>query len=148
MQKRSRRNRKASCRTGHILVSGAGTGVSELVVNSYKKNKGKQYIAYLTSKSEREKVGEEIGPEPDKVIETNLDYPGRNVKMIKEGDAMLALHGGLGTLAEIIEAVKDYNKKVSVIDFGDLANWIRAIPELHKKVLITKDVKEALKHLE
>jgi uncharacterized protein (TIGR00725 family) len=132
---------------GHILVSGRGTGVSEFVVNSYRKHKGKQYICYRPAKKYADKVGEELGPKPDKLIDTNTDYPERNLIMIRDGDAMLALHGGLGTMAEIIEAVKDYNKKVSVIDFGDLANWIRAIPELHKKVLITKEVKEALKNL-
>jgi uncharacterized protein (TIGR00725 family) len=133
---------------GHILVSGGGTGVSEYVVNSYKKHGGKQFICYRPAQEYADKVGEELGPKPDKLVETNVDYPERNLIMIRSGDALLALHGGLSTLAEIIDAVKDYGKKVSVIDFGDLAAWIRAIPELHKKVLITKDAKDALKHLE
>jgi uncharacterized protein (TIGR00725 family) len=98
---------------GHILVSGGGTGVSELVVNSYRKNKGKQYICYIPSKEQMEKVGEELGPKPDKLIETNVDYPERNIIMVRECDALIALHGGLGTLTEIIHAIKDYNKKVS-----------------------------------
>lgn len=131
----------------HILISGGGTGVSEIVVNSYKKNKGKEYVCYIPSKKQMEKVGEELGPKPDKLIETNLDYPERNVVMVRECDAVIALHGGLGTLTEIIHAVKDYNKKVSVIDFGDLAAWIKAIPELHKEVFLTSDVNKAVEHL-
>ena len=43
-------------KNNHILVSGGGTGISELVVNSYKKNKGKKYIAYFPSKEEMEKL--------------------------------------------------------------------------------------------
>jgi hypothetical protein len=138
---------KLLAENGHILISGGGTGVSEIVVNSYKKNKGKQYICYIPSRKQMEKVGEELGPKPDKLIETNLDYPERNIVMVRECDALIALHGGLGTLTEIIHAVKDYNKKVSVIDFGDLAKWIKAIPELHKKVFLTEDTKKAVEHL-
>ena len=138
---------KLLAQEGHILISGGGTGISELVVNSYKKNKGKRYICYIPSKSQMEKVGEELGPKPDKLIETNLDYPERNVVMVRECDAVIALHGGLGTLSEIIAAVKDYNKKVSVVDFGELAQWIKSIPELHQKVFLTSDVKKAMEHL-
>lgn len=138
---------KILAQEGHILISGGGTGISELVVNSYKKNKGKQYICYIPSKKQMEKVGELLGPKPDKLIETNLDYPERNVVMVRECDAVIALHGGLGTLSEIIHAVKDYDKKVSVIDFGELSQWIKSIPELHKKVLLTSNIKQAIEHL-
>ena len=138
---------KLLAQEGDTLISGGGTGISELVVNAYRKNKGKQYICYIPSKKQMEKVGEEIGPKPDKLIETNLDYPERDVVLVRECDAVIALYGGLGTLTEIIHAIKDYNKKVSVIDFGELAQWIRAILELDKKVFITKDVKEAINHL-
>jgi len=58
------------------------------------------------------------------------------------------LHGGLGTLTEIIHAVKDYNKKVAVIDKGDIASWIKIIPELKEKVFLTNDIKKAIEHLE
>ncbi|KKT71661.1 MAG: hypothetical protein UW68_C0059G0003 [Candidatus Collierbacteria bacterium GW2011_GWB1_44_6] len=134
-------------KNNHILVSGGGTGISELVVNSYKKNKGKKYIAYFPSKEEMEKVGEEKGPEPDKIVETNVDYPERNIIMVKNCEGIIALHGGLGTLTEIIHAVKDYNKKVSVIDKGELASLIKLIPELKEKVFLTSNVKEALNNL-
>ena len=132
----------------HILISGGGTGISELVVKAYKKNKGKQYIAYLPSKKEMERVGEEIGPTPDKVIETGLDYPERNIVMVRECDCTIALHGSLGTLTEIIHAIKDYNKKVAVIDKGDIASWVKFIPELKNKVYLTLNIEEAISYLE
>ena len=94
-----------------------------------------------------EKVGEEKGPEPDKIVETNVDYPERNIIMVKNCEGIIALHGGLGTLTEIIHAVKDYNKKVSVIDKGELASLIKLIPELKEKVFLTSNVKEALNNL-
>ncbi len=133
---------------GHTLVSGGGTGISEMVVNSYKSNNGKKYIAYLPALKYMRKVGEEIGPKPDKIVKTNLDYPMRDALIVKNCDGIVALQGGLGSLTEIIHAVKDYNKKVSVINKGDLAKWVQAIPQLKNNVLFTVDIKKVIKNLE
>jgi hypothetical protein len=133
---------------GHVLISGGGTGISKLVVEAYKKNKGKKYIAYFPSMKIMKKVGEEKGPKPDKVIETNVDYPERNLIMIRDCDAIIALHGGLGTIAEMIHATKDYGKKIALIDTKELAEWAKAIPPLKEKVFITKDIKKAIEYLE
>ncbi|MEA3248535.1 MAG: hypothetical protein U9Q73_02405 [Nanoarchaeota archaeon] len=133
---------------GYILISGAGTGVSEIVVNSYRENEGIEYIAYIPSIKEMEKVGEKIGPEPDTIIKTELEYPERDVKLVKESDAVLAINGGLGTLTEMVHAIKDYGKKVSVIDVGELSEWVRGISELRDLVMLTSDVGEAIDYLE
>ena len=132
----------------HILITGAGTGTSEIVVNSYRFHKGKQYIALLTSKTQREAVGEEIGPLPDKVIETGMDYPSRNVELVKYCDAVIALPGALGTLSEVIHAVNDYGKKVVVLNLGQLAEMIENIPELREKVFMSDNIKEMFEYLE
>jgi len=138
---------KLLAQKGFILISGGGTGVSEIVVKSYRANKGKKYICYIPSRKQMKKVGEDIGPEPDELVETNLDYPERNIIMVRECDGVIALNGGLGTLTEIIHAVKDYDKKVSVIDLGEISLWIKAIPELHKNVLLTLNINKALEYL-
>lgn len=134
-------------KNGTTLISGGGEGVSEIIVKSYKANKGRKYVCYIPSKKQMEAVGEKIGPKPDELIETNVDYPERNIIMVRECDAVIALHGGLGTLTEIIHATKDYNRKVSVIDFGELSLWIKAIPELHKKVFLTSDINKAIENI-
>ncbi|MBR9707481.1 MAG: hypothetical protein GOV15_03530 [Candidatus Diapherotrites archaeon] len=139
---------KALAERGHTIVSGAGTGISALVVNAYRENKGKKYIAYLPSKEEREKSKEELGPEPDELVDTNTDYPERNIIMMRNIDVVIALHGGVFTLTEIIHASKDYKKKVAVIDNGKLASWINAIEKLRKRVLLTTNIQEALDYLE
>jgi uncharacterized protein (TIGR00725 family) len=133
---------------GHTLITGAGTGISSLVVSSYKKHKGKKYLAYLPSKKEIERVGEELGPTPDEAIQTELDYPERNLLMLKNCNGIIALHGGLGTFTEIINGFMDYKKKVSVIEKGEISNWIKLIPEIKKKVFITKSCKKAIEYLE
>lgn len=133
---------------GHILMSGGGTGISKLVVESYRYNKGKKYIAYFPSEKIMKKVGEEKGPKPDEFVNTDVDYPERNLIMIRNADAIVALHGGLGTIAEMIHATKDYGKKIALIDTKELAEWAKAIPPLKEKLFITKDVKKAIEYLE
>ncbi len=133
---------------GHILVTGAGTGMSELVVNGYKQNKGEKYVAILTSKEQREAVGEELGPEPDEIIETNMDYPSRNVELVKYCDAIIALPGSLGSLTEVIHAINDYGKSVVVLSIGPLADMIKHIPGVKEKVFLTENIKEMVDYLE
>ena len=133
---------------GHILHSGAGMGISKIVVESYKNNSGQKYIAYLVNKKEMEKVGEEIGPEPDEIIETNLDYPQRNIELVKSCEGAIIFPGSLGTLTETIHAAIDYSKKVVVFDKGNVAEWVKMIPKLRKRIFLTDSIKEALDYLE
>ena len=132
----------------HVLLSGGGTGVSQLVVESYRRHNGKKYVAYFPSKKEMKKAGEKQGVKPDQAVWTKLDYPMRNLFMVKDCDAVIAVHGGLATLTEVIHAAKDYPKNVAVIDRGELASWIRAIPELRQRVFLSTDVRAAMAHLE
>lgn len=129
------------------LMSGAGTGTSGLVVESYKKHKGKRYVAFIPSVEKMELVGEEIGAEPDEIIHLDSNYPIRNATMVLNCDGVIALNGGLGTLSEIIHAVKDFKKKVVVIDKELISDYVKAIPELKKEVLLTKDINKAVDYL-
>ena len=131
---------------GAVLVSGGGIGVSRLVVDSYRENGGEKYICYLPSKEEMKKVGDTIGPKPDEIIETNLDYPGRNLVMLKECDGVIALNGSLGALTELINAIIDYKKRVAVFDSGKLSIWINSIHQLKKKLLLTRDMEEVVNY--
>ena len=130
------------------MVTGAGTGTSELIVNNYRLNRGKKYVAILPSKEQREAIGEELGPIPDEIINTEMDYPSRNVELVKYCDAVIAPPGALGTLSEVIHAVNDYGKKVVILDVGPLAEMIEHIPELREKVFLTDNIKEMFDYLE
>ncbi|MCK4521646.1 MAG: LOG family protein [Nanoarchaeota archaeon] len=129
---------------GYILISGGGTGLSKLVVESYHKHGGKKYIAYLPSIKAMRIVGEKIGPKPDKIIRLNCDYPERNLIMIRNSQALIAMHGGLGTLAELVHAAKDYQIPAVVIHFGKLTKYVKAIHEFKGKVFIAKTAKQAI----
>ena len=67
---------------------------------------------------------------------------------VKACDAVLALPGELGTLTEIINAVVDYRKKVSILGESRLASLVRGIDDLDRKVNFSKNAKEALDYLE
>lgn len=133
---------------GHIMVAGGGAGVPGSVAGFYKSSGGKRYVAYYPSKSKMKAAGEEPGQKPDRTVWTGLDYPERNIKMIKSCDAVLALPGGLGTLTEIINAAKDYGKRVCVADAGELPKIVGHIAALKGRLLITNDFAKALDYLE
>lgn len=139
---------KGLAEAGHILVTGAGTGMSQLVVEAYRRHKGQRYIAYLPLKACMEEVGEEIGPTPDEVVQTNLDYPGRNVRMVSDVERLVLMPGGLGTLTEAIHAVNDFQIRTAVFDGGETAQWVRAIPPLYEKVFLSDDIDAMVRYLQ
>ncbi len=132
----------------YAFISGGGTGLSKTVVESYRKHGGKKYITYRPALKFVRKVGEKLGPKPDKLIRIKGNYPEQNVTLVRNSQAIIAMHGGLGTLAEIIFAIKDYKIPVAVIHFGDFVKHIKAIPELRKNVFIAKTAKKAIDFIE
>lgn len=133
---------------GFSLISGGGMGISKCVVDSYRKHGGKHFTAYFPAQKFMNKVGEKHGPKPDKVIRLKADYPERNVVMVRNSSAVIALNGGLGTLSEVIHAAKDYGHPAVVIDYGKLAGYVRAIHDFGDKVHIAKTAKEAVDFIE
>lgn len=140
---------KVIAERGHILLTGGGTGMSKLIVESYKSNQGKKYIAMMPSSEVMKEVGEEIGPKPDEFIQKDeWDHPLKNIELVKASDALIVLPGNLGSLTEVIHAVNDYGKKVAVLDKGPLADMIEHIPQIKEKVFLTDNVDEMLDFLE
>ena len=140
---------KALAEKGHILLTGGGTGMSKVVVESYKKNNGKKYIAMMPCDKVMKEVGEEVGPEPDEFVqEETWDYPIKNIELVKASEAVIALPGSLGSLTEVIHAVNDYGKPVAVYDKGPLADMINHISKLKEKVFLSKDIGKLVDYLE
>ncbi len=130
------------------LISGAGTGISELVVNAYRQYGGKKYTAYLVATKFMKEVGEGLGPKPDKIIRTKSDYPERNLIMARNTKLVIAITGGLATLVEIIMNAKDYHHPVIVVDGFPIAKMVKALPDLKKRVIFVKDVNNIEKVIE
>lgn len=73
------------------LITGGGQGTSNFVAQWYKKNNGLKFTVYLPSDKEQKRVNELQGIKPDIIIKTKMDYPERNIMMIKKCDAVIAL---------------------------------------------------------
>ncbi len=89
---------------GHDLGCGPGTGIAEFVVAGFRSVEGRKgrITFHLPSRHEMEKVGEIVGEGADITIETDLDYPMRNIFQIRASEALFILTGGDGTLEEAI----------------------------------------------
>ena len=115
---------------GHDLGCGPGTGIAEFVVAGFRsvENRKGKVTFYLPSRHEMEKVGEVVGDGADITIETDLDYPMRNIFQIRASEALFILTGGDGTLEEAIVALADYNLPVAA--YKDSGVAIKALEVL------------------
>lgn len=131
----------------HTLITGGGTGVSEIVANSYLEFGGKNCIVYDVAPRFRKKVGEEKKVKAHQVIKTNKDYPNRNNIMVESCDLMIAFNGKLGVLGEILNAVNDYHKKVIIFEKGfEKIGYIKEILSdvKNNKIIYTNNINKSL----
>jgi len=92
-------------------------------------------------------VGEEIQPGYDELVETEFDYPMRNVYQISKSRGVIVVTGGDGTLEEILPALIDYDLPVSVLrGSGTAALALEALleffPAWKQNVLLSDDAAE------
>ena len=97
-----------------------------------------------------EAIGEKVLVEPDKPIYTNEDYPMRNILQLREGDKILALTGGTGTLTESIVAVNDYNTPLLYLHGSSqiMDGFLNLDPSFAKKIYYSKNITELLMELD
>ena len=100
----------------NILITGGGSGVSEIAANAYLEAGGKKYIVHDVAPRFRKKVGEKRKVKAHQIIKTGEDYPTRNNIMVRGCDLMIVFSGRLGVLGEILNAVNDYDKKVIIFE--------------------------------
>ncbi len=104
---------------GHTLITGAGEGISKLVVDAYRLHGGCRYTAFLPFLLAMKDYGEEIGPKPDFTVKTEGSYTKRNEIMISTCDGVVLVgDGGKSTLGEVVLAF-EYKKPISVLTSVD-----------------------------
>jgi predicted Rossmann-fold nucleotide-binding protein len=135
---------------GHILVASPSSGFQGLVAKAYKNSYGLHYVGYYPRLAFMEKVGEKALIEPDKKIFTNQDYPTRNLLQIKKSDAVIGVTGGLGTLTELIAAVKDYDLPASFYSGSSeiIDGFLDINPDFARKVMTGKNIALLIDSLE
>ena len=127
-----------------ILVTGATTGLPDLIAQAFRKNGGFA-LGVSPAENRREHVARYRLPEDgaDVIIFTGFGYKGRNVINVRCADIVLILGGATGTLNEFTIAY-DEGKIVGVLEgSGGIADHIREIIKVCNKPAIGKIVFES-----
>ncbi|MGH3928979.1 MAG: hypothetical protein ACRDTF_03265 [Pseudonocardiaceae bacterium] len=120
-------------RAGVDLACGPGTGIARHVIDGFRSEPERGRVRYyLPLRAEMEKVGETVEDGADEIVETNFDYPMRNVWQVKQSHGVFVLTGGDGTLEEVLPAVIDYGLPVAVVDgAGTAAVALRGLVKVY-----------------
>jgi len=123
---------KLIAKNGYNLSCGPGTGIARYVIDGFRsvENRHGNVIYHLPLKSEMDKVGEKVEHGADEIIETQYDYPMRNVYQISKSNAVILITGGDGSLQEAIVALSDY--KIPVSGLKNSGNAVKALEVLSK----------------
>jgi uncharacterized protein (TIGR00725 family) len=117
-----------------ILVTGATTGLPDLVARAFRQQGGFA-LGISPAENRAEHVGGYHLPEEgaDAIVYTGFGYKGRNVINIRTCDIVIILGGAIGTLNEFTIAY-DEGKIVGVLEgSGGVADHIREIVDFCKK---------------
>lgn len=131
---------------GWSLACGPGTGVARHAIDGFRSVSPRQGVVryYLPAKSHMAAVGEQVQPGADEIIETEHDYPMRNVYQVSRSHGLIVISGGDGTLEEVLPALIDYHLPVGILKgSGQAAAAVEVLldlfPEWRPNVLIGDD---------
>ena len=124
----------AIARAGCILITGATTGLPDLVAQACRNNGGFA-LGVSPAENRNEHVGRSGLPDDgaDVIIYTGFGYKGRNVINVRSADIVLIIGGATGTLNEFTIAY-DEGKIIGVLEgSGGVADHLNEIIEFCKK---------------
>ena len=127
---------KEVAKRGHVLITGATTGVPHEAAKAAKKAGG-SVIGFSPAGSEAEhkkKYHLPMNPEIyDHVIFAEFGYTGRNLLMVRSADATIVIDGRIGTLNEFTSAFEEHEIVGVLEGSGGIADEIRRILSLAQK---------------
>jgi uncharacterized protein (TIGR00725 family) len=136
-------------KAGYSLACGPGTGIARHAIDGFRSVPARVGVVryYLPAQAYMAAVGEEVQGGYDEVVETDLDYPMRNVFQISKSHGLIVISGGDGTLEEILPALIDYGLPVAVLKgSGQAATALEALLEVfpgwRSSVLVGEDPAE------
>jgi len=123
-------------RRGHVLITGATSGVPYEAAKAAKKAGGSN-IGFSPASTEiehRQKYHLPMSPKVfDHIIYTEAGYCGRNLLMVRSADATIIIDGRTGTLNEFTDAFEEYEIVGILEGSGGVADEIRSILEIAGK---------------
>jgi len=98
----------AIAKSGHVLMTGATTGLPHISANAYKQHGGTMSVGISPASSKIEHVMKyRLPTKPyDVIIYTGMHYVGRDTFLINSSDAVISIGGRLGTLHEAMIAIE------------------------------------------
>jgi uncharacterized protein (TIGR00725 family) len=137
---------------GYSLGCGPGTGIARHAIDGFRsvRHRTGKVRYYLPAEDHMRAVGEEVEPGSDEIIQTDLDYPMRNVHQISKSAGLIVITGGDGALEEILPAVADYDLPVSALRGSGqaalaLETLVQIFPEWAPNVLIADDAESLVR---
>jgi uncharacterized protein (TIGR00725 family) len=134
---------------GHSLACGPGTGIARHAIDGFRSVPARAGMVryYLPGQAHMAAVGEVVQEGADDIVQTDLDYPMRNVYQISKSHGLIVITGGDGTLEEILPALVDYELPVAVLrGSGQAATALEALlgvfPGWRSSVLVGDDPAE------
>lgn len=103
---------KEIAKRGHILLTGASTGVSEYASKGAKSVNG--LTIGISPYEKRQEIDSISYENSDVIIFSGIGYKGRNILTVRSADGIIVINGGFGTLNEITIA-EDGNKPIVAI---------------------------------
>jgi uncharacterized protein (TIGR00725 family) len=131
---------------GHVLITGATSGVPYEAAKAAKKAGG-SVIGFSPAGSEQEhskKYRLPLDPKIfDHIIYAEFGYTGRNLLMVRSSDATIVVDGRIGTLNEFTSAFEEYEIVGVLEGSGGTANEIRHLLQVagkgNRKVIFESD---------
>ena len=142
---------KVLAQRGCILVTGATTGLPDMVAKAFRRGGG--FALGISPAQDRKEHLERYGlPDDgaDVIVYTGFGYKGRNVINVRSADLVIIFGGATGTLNEFTIAY-DEGKIIGILEeSGGVADHIREIIEFCKKptrglVVFNKDPEKLVK---
>jgi len=137
---------------GYSLGCGPGTGVARHAIDGFRSvpDRTGKVRYFLPAEHYMQAVGEEVEPGADEIIQTDLDYPMRNVHQIGQSAGLIVITGGDGALEEVLPALADYDLPVSALRGSGqaalaLETLIEIFPEWAPNVLIAEEPNDLVK---
>jgi len=127
---------RAIASRGAVLITGGRGGIMEAVCKGAKEKKG--LTVGILPGSERD-----ANPYVDVMIVTGMG-DARNAINVLSADAVIAIHGGAGTLSEVGLALKAGKKVIAIRTSGGIAEKMAGAVIDGREVLSTDSVEEAV----
>ncbi len=115
----------AIAKAGHVLTTGATSGLPEYAASGAHHNKGLS-IGFSPASTYREHIKSYRLPfkDFDYINFTGMDYVGRDIHLVRSSDAVITVGGRMGSLHEFSTALESHKLCAVLIGSGGLADFI------------------------